>query len=94
MDAARSIELRHLRYFLAVAEERHFTRAAARLHVSQPPLSAQIRQLEQRLGVTLFVRSCRPVALTPAGAALLQPAYAALAALDAGVTAVHAVSRS
>jgi DNA-binding transcriptional LysR family regulator len=86
------IELRHLRYFLAVAEERHFTRAAERLHVSQPPLSAQIRQLEQRLGAPLFVRSSGPVALTAAGEALLAPAYAALAALDAGVEAVRAVT--
>jgi DNA-binding transcriptional LysR family regulator len=86
------VELRHLRYFLAVAEERHFTRAADRLHVSQPPLSAQIRQLEQRLGATLFVRSSGPVALTCAGEALLEPAYAALAAVDAGVEAVRAVA--
>jgi DNA-binding transcriptional LysR family regulator len=86
------IELRHLRYFLAVAEERHFTRAAERLHVSQPPLSAQIRQLEQRLGAPLFVRSSGPVALTAAGEALLEPAYAALAALDAGVEAVRTVA--
>jgi DNA-binding transcriptional LysR family regulator len=86
------IELRHLRYFLAVAEERHFTRAAARLHASQPPLSVQIRQLEQRLGALLFVRSSGPVALTAAGEALLEPAYTALAALDAGVEAVRAVT--
>lgn len=90
--AVVGIELRHLRYFLAVAEERHFTRAATRLHVSQPPLSAQIRQLEQRLGATLFVRSSSPVALTAAGEALLEPAYAALAALDAGVEAVRAIT--
>jgi putative serine protease PepD len=87
------VELRHLRYFLAVAEEHHFTRAAARLHVSQPPLSAQIRQLEQRLGATLFERSSGPVALTAAGEALVEPAYAALAALDAGVEAVRASRR-
>ena len=86
------IELRHLRSFLAVAEERHFTRAAERLHLSQPPLSAHVRLLEQRLGATLFVRSERPVALTPAGEALLEPAYAALAALDAGVEAVRAIT--
>lgn len=86
------IELRHLRYFIAVAEERNFTRAAGRVHVSQPPLSAQIRQLEQRLGAPLFVRSSGPVALTAAGEALLEPAYAALAALDAGVEAVRAVT--
>ena len=89
---ARAIELRHLRYFLAVAEERHFTRAAARLHMSQPPLSAQIRQLEQRLGARLFVRGRGPVALTAAGEALLGPAYAALAALEGGVEAVRAAA--
>jgi DNA-binding transcriptional LysR family regulator len=89
---ARAIELRHLRYFLAVAEERHFTRAAARLHISQPPLSVQIRQLEQRLGAPLFVRSGGPVTLTAAGEALLDPAYAALAAIDVGVEAVRSVS--
>ena len=87
--SARAIELRHLRYFLAVAEERHFTRAAARLHISQPPLSAQIRQLEQRIGSTLFVRSPGAVSLTAAGEALLQPAYASLAAVDAAVDAVR-----
>jgi DNA-binding transcriptional LysR family regulator len=90
VDATPAIELRHLRYFVAVAEERHFTRAAARVHVSQPPLSAQIRQLEQRLGATLFVRSGRPVELTAAGEALLPAAYAALAAVEAGVGAVRA----
>jgi DNA-binding transcriptional LysR family regulator len=89
---ARAIELRHLRYFLAVAEERNFTRAAARLYISQPPLSAQIRQLEQRIGATLFVRAPGAVRLTAAGEALLQPAYAALAALDAGVDAVRTCS--
>jgi DNA-binding transcriptional LysR family regulator len=94
VDATRTIELRHLRYFLAVAEERHFTRAAARLHVSQPPLSAQIRQLEQRLGAPLFVRTGRPVTLTAAGEALLPSAYAALAAVDAGVDAVRAAASS
>jgi DNA-binding transcriptional LysR family regulator len=89
---ARTIELRHLRYFLAVAEERHFTRAAARLYISQPPLSTQIRQLEQRIGAPLFVRVPGAVELTAAGEALLQPAYEALAALDAGVAAVQACS--
>jgi DNA-binding transcriptional LysR family regulator len=91
--SARFIELRHLRYFLAVAEERHFTRAA-RLYMSQPPLSAQIRQLEQRLGAPLFVRSPGAVELTAAGEALLEPAYATLAALDAGLDAVQAIRRA
>lgn len=69
------IELRHLRYFIAVAEELSFRRAAERIHIDQTPLSRTIRDLEDQLGVPLFMRMPRKLRLTPAGARLLQEAH-------------------
>lgn len=68
------IELRHLRYFIAVAEELNFTRAAERVHIDQTPLSRAVRDLEEELGVQLFIRTPRRLLLTPAGARLLEEA--------------------
>ncbi|MGA0608796.1 LysR family transcriptional regulator [Caldimonas sp. KR1-144] len=78
-----SIELRAWRQFAVLAETLHFGRAAARLHMTQPPLTQAIQQLERRLGVALFVRSKRSVALSAAGEALLAPVQALLAAAAA-----------
>ena len=77
------METRELRYFVAVAEELHFGRAARRLGIAQPPLSRAVQQLERRLGVTLLERSSRGVALTDAGSVLLQEGRAALDAVEA-----------
>lgn len=76
------METRHLRYFVAVAEERHFGRAAARLHMAQPPLSQQIKQLEEQLGTPLLTRTTRRVDLTPAGEMFLGRARNLLAELE------------
>jgi DNA-binding transcriptional LysR family regulator len=78
-------ELRHLRYFVVVAEELNFSRAATRLHMAQPPLSVAIRQLEEELGTDLFVRTSREVRLTDAGRALLDGARRTLSEADRAV---------
>jgi DNA-binding transcriptional LysR family regulator len=80
-------ELRHLRYFVVVAEELNFSRAATRLHMAQPPLSVAIRQLERELGTDLFQRTTREVKLTEAGRALLDGARRTLAEADRAVAA-------
>ena len=92
MDAP--IELRQLRYFVAVAEELHFGRAAERLHMSQSPLSRAIRELERDLGVVLFVRTTRRVELTPAGSLLLERSRRALAEIDGAIAHARASAQS
>src|ERR1700733_1711717 len=72
------MELRHLRYFVAVAEELHFSRAAERLHISAPSLTEQVRNLEQELGAPLLTRTKRNVALTDAGVRFLEEARSTL----------------
>ena len=85
------VEVRQLRYFVAVAEELHFGRAAERLSMAQPPLSRAIRDLERQLGVTLLQRTTRQVALTPAGEVFLHDARTAL---DAVAAATHRARRA
>lgn len=87
------MDLRQLRYFLAVAEERSVTRAAARLHLTQPPLSAQIARLEHEVGVPLLVRHRRGVDLTEAGRLLAEHARAVLADVETALEAVRRTGR-
>jgi DNA-binding transcriptional LysR family regulator len=87
------MELRHLRYFVAVAEELNFTRAAARLGISQPPLSLQIRQLEKEFGTPLFYRRARSIELTDAGKLLLEEARVILKQVEAAENGVRRRAR-
>lgn len=87
------IELRHLRYFVAVAEELHFGRAAQRLHLAQPPLSQQIRKLEELLGCPLFDRTSRSVSLTAAGEAFLERAQRTLRNLGRDIEETRSIGR-
>lgn len=87
------MEFRQLRYFVAVAEEANLTAASRRLHVSQPPVTRQIRQLEDELGVTLFVRSSKGVALTPAGVSFLAEARRLVALSQNAIDRCRAADR-
>lgn len=87
-----AMEIRQLEYFIAVAEEANFTRAADRVHISQSGVSAQVRQLEHELGATLIDRSGRTATLTPAGAAALEPARSVVASMAAVRAAVDEVN--
>ena len=83
------MELRHLRYFAAVAETQHFGLAAERLHIAQPALSQSIRQLEREIGAQLFARTTRQVSLTPAGELLYHDATRVLATIEDSVRGVQ-----
>src|ERR1700744_2957266 len=88
------MELKQLRYFVTVAEELHFSRAAARLHLAQSALSSQIRRLEAEVGGPLLIRSTRQVRLTPAGEGLLHEGRAILAAADGALGRARGLAHS
>jgi LysR family transcriptional regulator, benzoate and cis,cis-muconate-responsive activator of ben and cat genes len=92
-DEEAAMKINQLRYFLVLAEELHFVRAAARLNVSQPPLSRQIQALEHELGLTLFVRGNQRVSLTEAGASLYSDLKETFAGLDRAVVRAKGVAR-
>lgn len=93
MERAHRIDLKLLRYFLAVAEELHFGRAAARLNMSQPPLSIHVKELEQQLGTLLFVRHSRSVALTHAGKVLMEESRRLLSSANLAMARVEQIGR-
>jgi DNA-binding transcriptional LysR family regulator len=87
------MELRHLRYFIVLAEELNFSRAAERLHIAQPPLSQQIRSLEDELGLQLFDRTTRPLRLTPAGQVFLEQARQVFMQVEQAMVSAQRASR-
>lgn len=93
MERVNRIDLKLLRYFLAVADELHFGRAALRLNMSQPPLSLHIKELEALLGTPLFIRHSRSVALTHAGAVLQEEARRLLGSVDQALARVEQIGR-